>query len=163
MGEFESIVNRCATKESKQKDDFKNYTIHPKESANAEESDNNTKRDSKRMTLDELTAKINKRLEVGQDINVPDQIIVNTIKSKQKNVTEAVSSNLDNEIDLINDDKKQISNLTTYEGQNNDKDIMDYPERIRIPKRAYKKGATYKVNDCFYDHDGKFLYRVLGV
>ncbi|KAJ0175099.1 hypothetical protein K1T71_009240 [Dendrolimus kikuchii] len=164
MGEFESIVNRCAAKQNDQRDNDFEHTTDARDSANnVEESVKNTKSNLKRMTLDELTAKINKRLEKGQEIHVPDQIIVNTVNTEQKTTMETVSSDLSDEIDLLYDDKNETSSLAVQEEQNNDKDIMDYPERIRIPKKAYKKGATYKVNDCFYDHDGKFLYRVLGL
>lgn len=38
--------------------------------------------------------------------------------------------------------------------------IRDY---IKIPKHMWKEGATYKLNDCYYDHDGEFLYRVPGM
>uniref|UniRef100_A0AAG5CZ92 Neurite outgrowth-associated protein n=1 Tax=Anopheles atroparvus TaxID=41427 RepID=A0AAG5CZ92_ANOAO len=36
-------------------------------------------------------------------------------------------------------------------------------EFIRVPKKLYKKGATYQLDDCFYDDDGEFLYRVPGM
>lgn len=41
--------------------------------------------------------------------------------------------------------------------------INDYPLGIRIPKNAWKEGYTYRVNDCFYDDKGDFLYRVPGL
>jgi len=41
--------------------------------------------------------------------------------------------------------------------------INDYPLAIRIPSKAWKKGYTYKVKDCFYDDNGDFLYRVPGL
>lgn len=36
-------------------------------------------------------------------------------------------------------------------------------ETITIPRRLFKEGATYKLDDCFYDDDGEFLYRVPGL
>lgn len=36
-------------------------------------------------------------------------------------------------------------------------------ENITIPMKFYKKGATYKLGDCYYDDDGEFLYRVPGM
>lgn len=41
--------------------------------------------------------------------------------------------------------------------------IMEYKERVYIPRKVYKRGATYKISDCFYDDDGEFLYRVPGL
>lgn len=36
-------------------------------------------------------------------------------------------------------------------------------EYIRIPDRLRKRGSIYKLYDCFYDHRGRFLYRVPGL
>ena len=36
-------------------------------------------------------------------------------------------------------------------------------EQIFVPKELYKKGGTFRVNDCYYDDDGEFLYRVPGM
>lgn len=42
-------------------------------------------------------------------------------------------------------------------------DMENQPDRIKIPKEEWKKGSLYKVNDCFYDDKGQFLYRVPGL
>lgn len=36
-------------------------------------------------------------------------------------------------------------------------------DKIYIPRKMRQKGATYKVEDCYYDDDGEFLYRVPGM
>ncbi|XP_034486850.1 neugrin [Drosophila innubila] len=36
-------------------------------------------------------------------------------------------------------------------------------DRIVIPRKLYRTGATYKVEDAYYDDDGEFLYRVPGM
>jgi neugrin len=36
-------------------------------------------------------------------------------------------------------------------------------DHITIPKKYWKRGGTYKVEDCYYDDDGEFLYRVPGM
>lgn len=36
-------------------------------------------------------------------------------------------------------------------------------DHIRIPAKLYRRGATYKLEDCYYDDDGEFLYRVPGM
>ncbi|XP_063709316.1 uncharacterized protein LOC134837854 [Culicoides brevitarsis] len=41
--------------------------------------------------------------------------------------------------------------------------IEPIQERIKIPKKLWKKNATYKYKDCFYDDDGELLYRVPGL
>lgn len=42
-------------------------------------------------------------------------------------------------------------------------DKLKIQEKIRIPKKEWKKGKIYKINDCFYSDDGEFLYRVPGL
>ncbi|EFN76700.1 uncharacterized protein LOC105190326 isoform X1 [Harpegnathos saltator] len=39
----------------------------------------------------------------------------------------------------------------------------NYLNPIKIAKNVYKPGMTYRINDCYYDDDGEFLYRVPGV
>uniref|UniRef100_A0A1A9VPG8 Uncharacterized protein n=1 Tax=Glossina austeni TaxID=7395 RepID=A0A1A9VPG8_GLOAU len=36
-------------------------------------------------------------------------------------------------------------------------------DRIYIPRKLRRKGATYRLEDCYYDDDGEFLYRVPGM
>lgn len=167
MGEFERIIQRCAAKERikensshENKDKYKN-NVNDQESENHREP--STKRDYNRVTLDELTARIQKRLDKGKSVDMPDKIILNTVNTSVTNTNES-NEDFNKEIELY-DNKSDENKITAYQEKenNNTSDIMNYPERIRIPKKAYKKGATYKVNDCFYDHDGKFLYRVLGM
>lgn len=42
-------------------------------------------------------------------------------------------------------------------------DKLKVQEKIRIPRKEWKKGKIYKVHDCFYSDDGEFLYRVPGL
>ncbi|KAG8265953.1 hypothetical protein J6590_082279 [Homalodisca vitripennis] len=42
-------------------------------------------------------------------------------------------------------------------------DIDDLPNKISIPKEQWKQGKVYRVNDCFYNDKGNFLYRVPGL
>lgn len=41
--------------------------------------------------------------------------------------------------------------------------IQEIQDRINIPRKLFKRGAVYKLYDCFYDDDGEFLYRVPGM
>lgn len=41
--------------------------------------------------------------------------------------------------------------------------ISPIKEQVYIPRKLYKKGSTYRVEDCYYDSDGEFLYRVPGM
>ncbi|XP_063230295.1 neugrin [Bacillus rossius redtenbacheri] len=55
--------------------------------------------------------------------------------------------------------KKHVSVMSQLEGVN-DSTIL---EKIKIPKNKWQAGATYRVKDCYYDDDGRFLYRVPGM
>ncbi|XP_046966816.1 uncharacterized protein LOC124534833 [Vanessa cardui] len=158
MGEFEQIIRKHASSEKKE-DNYQNHESHATNTTEETKTKLNT--DFKRVTLDELTTKIKTRLAHGQNINVPDRIIIDSIT---KNTDESETNpDISKEIELIHETNEETG-LTEF--KENDKDVtlgVNYPERIRIPKKAYKKGATYKMNDCFYDDDGRFLYRVIGM
>lgn len=154
IGEFESIIKRCAEKENINNDNKEDL-----DTENNETNEKNVKKDYKRITLDELATKIKVRLHEGETIDVTDKIMVDSISSSnQKNY---LSSTPD--IDLIAYTKTENKLTEFKENDNKLFSGLNYPERIRIPKKAYKRGATYKINDCFYDHDGRFLYRVMGL
>ncbi|XP_055639587.1 uncharacterized protein LOC129777371 [Toxorhynchites rutilus septentrionalis] len=60
--------------------------------------------------------------------------------------------------------KKYESEVTTFDASDNSKYVKsDSPDFVKIPKKLYKKGVTYQLDDCFYDDDGEFLYRVPGM
>ncbi|CAG4943680.1 unnamed protein product [Parnassius apollo] len=156
LGEFEQIIQRCSQNDKKA--DGGNFETTEQSDGTADEAyKTKVTRDTKRMTLDELKKEIDKRLQSGMEVEMPDKILMDTVK------------NLDSTINT-EDKKEEIIHvpeaveITEY--QESDKQsiqAIDYPERIRIPKKVYKKDATYKLNDCYYDHDGRFLYRVLGL
>lgn len=90
----------------------------------------------------------------GQDIfNNPDGI---GIKGRQNepqgepSSTSTVRKFENNEVQLQENDLKQLS-------------MPSIRERITIPEKWFKEGATYRLNDCYYDDDGEFLYRVPGM
>lgn len=162
IGEFESIIRRCAASENvKQSSNNEHQLALPDSNTNTQTKKpmNSKKENSKRVTLEELTTKIKNHLEKGTEVDISDKIMIDTIKTGVAMNPEEITK----EMELFNENIEQGSLVEVKEKNVEPNDIMDYPERIRIPKKAYKKGATYKVNDCFYDHDGKFLYRVLGM
>ena len=157
MGEFEEIVRRCANENSKKNEECK---ASDNDTTSSEPIKPKQNIDYKNLTLDELASKIRTRLDQGQNVNLPDRMIMDSVATIKNKEIAPISRT---EIDLITASKEQ-NKLTDFKQNKDDEHkIMAYPERIRIPKKAYKKGATYKMNDCFYDHDGRFLYRVIGM
>ena len=163
LGEFEQIVRKCAAKEgtsdSTENQQSQNLALPSPHSTKPRSKDDKLKIDPKLVTLDELTSKIKNRLNKGANVDINDRIIISSSQTPTQSITEKVQE----EMELFHGSQKETG-VVEYKSKSDDpNEIMNYPERIRIPKKAYKKGATYKVNDCFYDHDGKFLYRVLGM
>lgn len=155
MGEFERIIQRCAAKEESVEHTAAVDT-NPEMSNHTERK----KKDAKRVTLDDLTAKIQQRLDKGNEIDLPDKMMLDIVNTESVKVNNQADSHF--ESDIYSGDSNKAE-LTEFKPTENNVMKVDYTKRIRIPKRAYKKGATYKIDDCYYDDDGKFLYRVLGM
>ncbi|XP_045450119.1 neugrin [Melitaea cinxia] len=156
IGEFEEIVKR----ENNNEKAASNNIDHDSGESNTTKNEKpNIKSDFRRVTLDELANKIKSRLDQGLNVDVPDRIIADSLTTYEKSDNTQDNSK---EVELVQTTSKD-NQLTQF--KENDKDVIgvNYPERIRIPKKAFKKGATYKMNDCFYDDDGRFLYRVIGM
>ncbi|XP_045500968.1 uncharacterized protein LOC123698404 [Colias croceus] len=159
IGEFESIIKKCASHDAN-RNDKNEHENQQMESDTATKNQETQNTDKKRLTLDELANKIKNRLEQGQNVDMPDKIILDSIS----HVPEP-KPDVKRDIELFSTSNEQ-QELTQFKADDNKLEVVsgsNYPERIRIPKKAYKKDATYKVNDCFYDHDGRFLYRVIGI
>ncbi|XP_026326154.1 uncharacterized protein LOC113234846 [Hyposmocoma kahamanoa] len=155
LGEFERIIQRCAAREESLKD-----TAAVETDPEMPKCNERKKKDSKRVTLDDLTAKIQQRLNKGNEIDLPDTMMLDMVTTEPVKVNNNQADS-HHEVDLFTGDSK--AELTEFKPTENNVIKIDYTKRIRIPKKAYKKGATYKIDDCYYDDDGKFLYRVLGM
>ncbi|KAH9641725.1 hypothetical protein HF086_006239 [Spodoptera exigua] len=167
LGEFERIVRKCAAKENKESNSKSSSSNGPLAIQSSDTKTNSKEKqprmDDKFITLDELTAKIKKSLDTGDNVDIKDSIILSSTESTPSPLDKVPEKEVYQELELFHD-KYPDSGIVEFRSEVEDpKEIMNYPERIRIPKKAYKKGATYKVNDCYYDHDGRFLYRVLGM
>ncbi|XP_073826383.1 uncharacterized protein [Musca autumnalis] len=77
---------------------------------------------------------------------------------------EAETTSEKNFLDALSMTHKFTSN--EVEISENDKQLFEMSKvksRIHIPRKIYRKGATYRVDDTYYDDDGEFLYRVPGM
>ncbi|XP_047505708.1 neugrin [Pieris napi] len=155
MGEFERIIKKCASEGHSENENL------TENETNVHNNTEKVKKDNKKLTLDELSSKIKSRLEKGKNVDLPDQLIISSVSDVSK-----AKPNISQDIELSNIDESKLSEVTDFKEDSKKLEVLsgtNYPERIRIPKKAYKKNATFKVNDCFYDHDGRFLYRVIGM
>ncbi|XP_025205232.1 uncharacterized protein LOC112601704 [Melanaphis sacchari] len=125
--------------------------IEAKDKPNIEmiyENDTKTKSRNRHFTLDEF--KNDSREEDSFSFYTTPQILSTNNKSVD---VEKVEASLQENTRIIS--RKEVSNYIDT--------INDYPLAIRIPKRVWKEGYVYRVNDCFYDDNGDFLYRVPGL
>lgn len=113
------------------------------------------------VTLEELRNEIKSGIISGKEIGIDDKIILDHSKEKEgdTNIVQLDSVEMNN---IIEKTKYQSNDELTKKTER-DYSHLIYPERIIIPKNKWKHGCTYKVNDCFYDSDGTFLYRVPGM
>jgi len=111
------------------------------------ENDTTTKSSKRHFTLDQL--KSDSQKESFSLYTTP-----RTLPTNDRSVDiEKVTASLQENTSVVS--RKEVSAFIDT--------INDYPLAIRIPKKVWKKGYMYRVNDCFYDDNGDFLYRVPGL
>lgn len=114
----------------------------------------------KNITLQQLRSEIESGVISGKEIPIQDKLILDSHKVKEKNSVVQLGSA---EINTIMEKTKFQTASGLVKKTEKDYSHLNYPERIRIPKNKLKYGYTYKLNDCYYDSDGTFLYRVPGM
>lgn len=153
--EFSSIITSCkkyappeleagvAAEEIKQiEDSTSNEVFVPKKF-----------RDTRPVTFKQL-----KMVESGQDENL---IVLNSMRSPGGT---GVVIKSDTNVDMFK--VKKFDSVPV--AKSTDRSFMpqkapEVKEFLKIPRNLKKKGATYQLDDCFYDDDGEFLYRVPGM
>ncbi|GBP34428.1 Neugrin [Eumeta japonica] len=153
IGDFQAIVDRCAAKDKSDMNGSENDSVANEDTTTLKKN----KTYKKRTTLEELTNRIKDDIESGQNVDMPDHLLVHAVNSDTVIVPEETTNS------HLEPSTEERSMIKWESEDENNKEIHPYPERIRIPKSARKRGATYKVNDCYYDDDGRFLYRVIGM
>lgn len=136
--ELKKIENKNELEKIEDKKELKTKRIY--------ENNMKTNLKKKHFTLDEIK---NNSQNNSFSWYTPQNV---TINEKRVNIEE-IETGLQEETKVIS--RKEISKFVDT--------INDYPLAIRIPKRVWKEGYTYRVNDCFYDDNGHFLYRVPGL
>ncbi|XP_037813871.1 uncharacterized protein LOC119605003 [Lucilia sericata] len=118
----------------------------------------------KPMTIHQLKSSNMSNKSLQDNSKSLDQLAAQKLKNtsgtgiiKDKDTTSSTIAEFDytekfvsNEIVINEVDRKRYGMSTTK-------------ERIHIPRKLWRKGATYRANDCYYDDDGEFLYRVPGM
>lgn len=162
INEFSQIITSYeAIKNSKKPEEgikaVENLCISSTTEQTLQVVDQKANKSRRHVTFDELK-KCNESEIISQEI-VNDSKLQITKDDERDNCFSEV-------IDL----KETEANVVKYEKRNSgvkklqrDYSHLQYPMRINIPKKYLKKGCTYKLNDCYYDERGVFLYRVPGM
>ncbi|KAJ8910075.1 hypothetical protein NQ315_012852 [Exocentrus adspersus] len=109
------------------------------------------------ITLHQLQKTIESNLHSGKGLSEDDKLLVKTA-NPQVDINETNQIHLE---DII-DDKYETNESVLLENRYCYNHLI-YPQKIVIPKNLRKIGYIYKLNDCYYDHEGYFLYRVPGI
>lgn len=113
-------------------------------------------RDSRPVTFKQL--KIGDSTIGGQDENL---IVLNSVNNPGGT---GVVIKSDSNVDMFKVKKfDSVSVAKSTESSLKSQVTSEVKEFIKIPKNLKKNGATYQLDDCFYDDDGEFLYRVPGM
>lgn len=88
-----------------------------------------------------------------------------TIKKNSSDRNELAIKETNTESEMLTQANATCTSLDTFvkEHVSYMETDCNYVKKIRIPKNVYKAGMTYRINDCYYDDDGEFLYRVPGL
>lgn len=81
------------------------------------------------------------------------------VQKSNKSISE-ISKNKDDNI-VIADDNLIDTSIKIWNKKIDAE--CDYAKSLKISKNLYKPGMTYRINDCYYDDDGEFLYRIPGI
>lgn len=116
-----------------------------------------TIKNKQHMTLSTLRKHLQEK-SAGKLLSIEDMSI---IELQEKEVVKETPVSRIDQLDYTKYNTGKMMKL-------DEKKVIDYnhliyPEHIKIPKKFLKRGQTYKLNDCFYDSDGTFLYRVPGM
>jgi len=109
-----------------------------------------------------------KQMDASQEIKTAsNDAIINTEKDtleivqKSNQSVSEISKNKDDDNIVIADDNLIDTSIKMWSKKIDTE--CDYAKPIKISKNLYKSGMTYRINDCYYDDDGEFLYRIPGV
>lgn len=117
---------------------------------------------SRPVTLPHLQRKLERDASMGKNIDEGDKLMLKEISNKKDDSDVVELNSLQREMAII-EKKHQPSQIQVSKTPKQDYSFLEYPLKIRIPDKVRKKGGLYKLNDCYYNGDGYFLYRVPGM
>lgn len=171
--EFSSIITSCSKYSDEKKEDVyagvKRLRVRKIESeetrvpiAKPLDDDDNTMVLDGRREFTKKNVTLEEFLKAAPEYKKPEQENVEVTKLDEVKAFKTVAVKKDKDELVVNKaDESSFISLKAKTVYNPLEVIIK--EHIRIPKKVWQRGKLYKVNDCFYDDDGEFLYRVPGL
>lgn len=132
------------------------------------------------MTFDELMEKSSKKEEKPTHLSIeltkPEHVQTTNTASQisEENEIEEAAATID--IDKVSNlpakneenvdgaiEKFEMKTILLKKFTKSSSSVLQYADRIRIPRKLWQHGKIYQQNDVFYDHTGNMLYRVPGL
>lgn len=157
--EFSDIITSYEKLRTKQSEEEKPADELPL-LGNSEENEQLSKKNRKRITLPLLKKQIETAVQGGKDVSETEMLILKEVKNMDPR-NEIVE--LKEDVTAIQRHEEKTTKVSLLKKPKRDLSFLVYPHKITIPRKVYKPGCTYKLNDCYYDHQGFFLYRVPGM
>jgi len=116
------------------------------------------------FTFKELKDKLEENISRGKHISEEEQLILQETKPTKEDINTTIVLKPEDISKIVEHRHETNSSKVGFVRKTTrDMSHLVYPEKIIIPQDQFKKGYTYKLNDCYYDSDGEFLYRIPGM
>lgn len=116
------------------------------------------RRRQKSVTLPQLKKNIETAVQSGKQVSETDMFILKEVKTE-----DARHEVMEIQEDLTAIQHRHEKPSKVSKTKEKDYSFLEYPLHIKIPQKVHKPGCVYKLNDCYYDDSGQFLYRVPGM
>lgn len=157
--EFSDIITSYEKLTNKNKPEDTDSSTEIKLLDNPNKTDTKYSRNHRQITLPELKKQIETAVQKGREVSDTEMLILKEVKTEDSR-NEIVE--LQEDLSAIQHRYEKPSAITTSKPKK-DYSFLEYPLKINIPKQVQKQGCLYKLNDCYYDDKGEFLYRVPGM
>lgn len=155
--EFSDIITSYQNLVTKNKE-VTNTSEMPKLLESTNDSSGLKQPNRRKVTLSQLKKDIETAVHSGKHISETEMLILKEVKSEDSR-HEVVE--LKEDLSAVQKRFEKPKAISKAKPKNYS--FLEYPLRINIPKKVHKKGCLYKLNDCYYDDYGIFLYRVPGM
>lgn len=168
IGEFSELISsytKLKQKNMKFNENTEKPDVQTNDTIKSFPKNSKTNINSTSVTFDELRQEVIEKVESKHGhLDNDDKLILSQYhsevdeKNQESDSFKVIDIKVPDSVTIPTKDKIGIVEKT-------DKSLR-YPEKIKIPRnKSFKnnKNSIYRLNDCYYDYDGEFLYKVSGM